>query len=389
VAATRSSSAQGNGNVPAVAADEQAFALDLLKRLDSGSPNVVLSPSSIATLLAMLEPGAAGTTRAGIAEAMHSTGLPPTDQASGWHALGETLTEQGSRDHIAFDTANGVWLQSGFPLRPSYVSLLAADFGAAVQEQDMGKDRAGAARAIDTWVASHTGGHIRDLITPPELQQVVAVLVDAVYMKAPWATAFDSSLTARAPFHLSPGRSESVAMMSSAPMLSAPVSVSPSLDAAELAYKGGDLSALVLMPPLGRLGDFESSLTAIGLARIVGGLRQQRVSLQLPKLDLNSSFQLQGVLSAMGMGRAFTASADFSGVSPRSLQLTFVVHDAQMKVTEEGTEASAASGGGLGPTAVEPAKLRVVFNRPFVLMVRDNATGTVLFEAQVTNPAVA
>jgi serpin B len=166
------------------------------------------------------------------------------------------------------------------------------------------------------------------------------------------------------------------------------VSAAASLDAAELPYKGDGLSALVLMPPLGQLGNFESQLSPARLAAIVSGLSLQRADIRLPKFGLETSVRLNQVLSAMGMGQAFSQEADFTPLSPRPLELSFVVHDAQMNVGEKGTEASAATGAGLAPTAMPaPPPVTIVFDHPFLLLVRDNATGTIIFEAQLTDPS--
>ena len=252
------------------------------------------------------------------------------------------------------------------------------------------KDPAGSARAIDNWVASHTAGHITNLLTPAELDNVVAVMVDAIYMNAPWETPFEPSLTSPAPFHVSSGTTTKVPMMSSSQTLYVPASATAALDAAELPYKGEDLSALVLMPPLGQLATFERQLTPAGLSGVVSGLRRQRAEIKLPKFRLKTSIRLNQVLSDMGMGQAFSLEADFAPLSPRPLELSFVVHDAQVNVTEEGTEASAATGGGLTPTAMPaPPPISIVFDHPFLFLVRDNATGTIIFEAQVTAPPAA
>jgi serpin B len=373
-----------------VAATEQAFALDLMARLGTSSPNLVLSPSSIAVLLSMVEPGAVGPTQVGIAETLASSGLSAVDQALGWQALDAALARHVGHDGLAFDTANSAWLQTAFPVLPSYLSLLAADFGAQVHQQDMAGDPAGASRAIDDWVAARTKGHITDLLSPQELQDVVAVLVDAVYMSAPWATPFDPSATAPAPFHAAPGQTETVHMMSTPEQFEGPVSASPALDVAELAYKGAQLSALVLMPPVGQLGHFERVLTPGGLDQVVAGLHSQPALVELPRFGFSSDLRLNNVLSAMGMYQAFSRTADFSNVSPKPLRLSFVVHDAQIKVAEKGTEASAATGAGFAPTAVRSGpRTTVIFNHPFLFVVRDDSSGVVLFEAQVTNPARA
>ncbi len=278
--------APGTGTVLALSGAEQTFALDLLHRLAPGSPNLVLSPSSIATLLAMLEPGASGPTEAGIAQALGSGDMSPQQQAVAWHALNAALVRQAGHDHVALDTANELWLEEGFPVRSSYLALLAGDFAAGVKERDLDGDPEGSARAIDTWVASRTGGHITNLLTPSQLRDVIAVMVDAVYMNAPWQTPFDPSRTLPAPFHAPSGTVTNVPMMSTSQPLDVPVSVTAALDAAELPYRGDDLSAVVLMPPLGQLGTFESQLSPSGLRQAISSLHPQRADIKLPRFKL-------------------------------------------------------------------------------------------------------
>lgn len=384
-----------------VSGDEQAFALDLLRRLGPGQANLVMSPSSLAALLAMVEPGTAGSTEAGIAEALHASNLSAAGQSAGWRDLEASLAASARRGHVTLETANEAWLQDGLPVRPAYLNLLARDFAAHVSEADFAHDPATAAGRINSWVSSHTAGHITRLVDASQLEDMVAVLVDAVYMDARWARAFPTSLTAPASFHISTATSVQVPMMSSGHggdfrvlvgrTPSCRAAVCPhGFEAALLPYSGGQLSALLLMPPLGDLHPFESKLTPAVVAQVVASLHQEPALVELPKFSLGSELNLKGVLSAMGMGEAFTPSADFSNLSPEPLQLGFVVHDAQMNVTEEGTEASAASGAGVMPTAVAvPAEPQLVFNHPFLLLVRDDATGTVLFEAQVGNPAAS
>ena len=378
----------GPGPVLTLSRAEQAFALGLLHRLAPQSPNLVLSPSSIATLLAMLEPGASGQTEAGIARALGSGAMSPQEQALAWRSLNATMARQAGHDHVTLDTANEVWLEDGFPVRSSYLALLAGDFAAGVKEQDLDGDPEGSARAINTWVASRTAGHITNLLTPSELQDVVAVLVDAVYMNAPWQTPFDPSRTMPVPFHGPSGATTDVPMMSTSQPLDVPVSATSALDAAELPYKGDDLSAVVLMPPLGQLGTFEDQFSPSALSGTISSLHPQRADIKLPRFKLETSLRLNGALSDLGMGQAFSSEADFAPLSPRPLELSFVVHEAQMNVSEKGTEASAATGGGLTPTAMPaPPPVTIVFDHPFLFLVRDNATGTVIFEAQVSDPS--
>lgn len=372
----------------AVAQEEQAFSLDVLGRLAPSEPNLVLSPSSLDALLAMLEPGAAGATEQGIAATLHSPALSAGAQAAGWRALSEQFSAAARAGGSVLDVANRAWLEDGLPVRPSYLHVLSADFGAGAQDEDMAHEPAQAARDINSWVAGHTAGHITKLVTPALLQACVAVLVDAVYFKADWQTPFDPALTAPGTFHTSGAHTVKVPFMSADDALGLPVSVSPALDALELPYKNGRFTAEVLMPRPGTLEQFVHKLTPARLAQVTKGLSVRRVALKLPRVSLADDLRLDQPLSAMGMGLAFSDDADFSNLSPRPLKVSFVVQDAQLKVTEKGTEASAASGAGLAPTAVlAPPPLSVVVDHPFLFLVRDASTGAVLFEATVTDPA--
>jgi serpin B len=381
-----------NGLASSVARDEQAFSLDLLKRLGQTATNVVLSPSSIATGLAMLEAGASGSTQAGIARALHSVGLTAADLSSGWFALNGTISRQASPFGIVLATANGLWLQKGYPARASYTRLLATDFGARAQEQNFHGDPAAAARAIDNWVSSRTAGHITRLLRAQDVQDAVAVLTNAIYFQARWGTPFDPTLTSPGPFHVSAAKTVTVPLMETPEPFSALASAGPGLDIAEFDYKGGHLSALAIMPPLGQMGVFESKLTAAGLEQIIARLRYQPADITLPRFSLNNSLHLEKVLSAMGMSQAFGPSADFSPLSPKTVSVSSVVHDAQVEVGEKGTEASAATAV-VAPGAAAPGttieQVRIVFDHPFLFLVRDNASGTIIFAAQVTNPSTS
>ena len=313
------------GSAPAaaatVAADEQGFALDLLGRLGPASPNLVLSPSSLATLLSMVEPGAVGTTAAGIAgPALECPRWRPGGGRMGGAHSGDA--GPGHHDGIARQSGNEIWLETGFPVRAAYLALLASDFAAGVQHTDLSRDPLGAAQAINSWTAAHTGGHVTHIVQPAMLQSAVAVLVDAVYLKAPWATPFDPNATAQAPFHVSPTSTVSVQMMSTPGTFEVAVLGTPAVDAVELPYVGGHLSALVLMPPLGDLRAFEATLTPALLGRTVAGLDRLRAEIDLPRFSFGTALSMKRALSAMGMGQAFSDNADFSNLSPMPVKLS-------------------------------------------------------------------
>jgi serpin B len=123
------------------------------------------------------------------------------------------------------------------------------------------------------------------------------------------------------------------------------------------------------------------------LAGPAAGNRSAMEMARLPKVDLSSKAELIPLLTALGMGQAFSGSADFTGLSPQAGAIGAVVHAATLQVGDRGTVASAATAVGITPSAAS-APPRLVFDRPYVLVVTDLATGEPLFLARVANPDI-
>ncbi len=158
--------------------------------------------------------------------------------------------------------------------------------------------------------------------------------------------------------------------------------------AVELPYDGSELAMVILLPKSGQFQAFESSLDARLVDGIIGKIEYQRISLTMPKFEFESSFSLKKMLSEMGMGLAFTENADFSGMTGnRDLFIHEVVHKAFVSVDEAGTEAAAATAVIVGITAVPAEPIKVIIDRPFIFLIRDIETGTILFVGRVVNPA--
>ena len=380
---------------------EVGFSIHLLSNLASSadSANVLVSPSSLATALAMLELGASGSTEQGIASTLDTPGLSAADQAAGWHALAallgtETSTGAASlKQEPQLEIANALFLQQNFPVLPGFVRALSTGFQTGLWQVDFAHDLGGATDAINQWTSEHTMGLIKKLFSSGVLSpQTALVLADAVYFHADWAQSFESS-TRDQPFYAAKGPAKDVPFMHSAPVnskdaLTVPVAVTSGYDAVELPYAGKKLSALVVMPTESSLGQFVSSLTPTGLARIVSGLSSDggAVDLSMPSFTLRSDYQLNQTLSAMGMSDAFSSRADFTGITAKGgLQVQTVEQRAYLQVTPKGTTAAAVTGINVIMSAVHPTPT-IVIDHPFLFIIRDNTTGTILFESLVESP---
>jgi serpin B len=212
------------------------------------------------------------------------------------------------------------------------------------------------------------------------------ILGDAVHFNAAWKTPFEPAGTRFASFTRRDGSSIEVPTMTATQNLN--YGEGSDYAALQLPYADGELSMVLLLPPPGGLDEFEATLTADRLASIVAKLERRSVALTLPCFKIESSVNLQDQLARLGMPIAFTDAADFSGVNGRGgLSLSAVIHQAFVDVDEAGTEAAAATTVGFTPTAAYlPTQLR--FERPYIFLIRDGATGTVLFLGRVDDPSL-
>jgi serpin B len=370
------------------AASDQRLALALLDRLGQGAGNVVFSPYSIESALAMVDSGAAGSTAAQIDHVLHVTS--PAAVAKGLAALGARLSAGSTAPKSpSLHIANALWVQSGLALEKPFTRTLATLFGAAPQAVNFAGAPESARNVINAWVAGHTGHKIADLFPAGTITaQTSAVLADAIYLAAHWASPFTRAQTAPGPFYPAAGPTVQVPFMTQTPV-NVRYARRAGYQAIDLPYLHSALSMLMVMPAPGTLARFERGLTPDGLAQIVRALSSRRVELHVPRFRLTFDAELNPILSALGMPVAFTDAADFSGITAATrLKISAVEHAAVLQVDEEGTVAAAATGIGLQPTmaAPEPAT-RLTLDHPFLALLRDDATGTILFLAQVSNPA--
>lgn len=385
-APTRSSGTAAT--VPAAVHSGQALALALLARLGQGGGNVVFSPYSIESALAMVGTGAGGSTATEIDHVLHTSS--PATLAAGLAALDARLTGGSSSPKAPrLHVANALWVQSGVTLKKPFTRTLATLFGASPQIVNFAGAPESARQAINSWVAAHTGHKITDLFPAGTITaQTAAVLANAIYLAAHWTNPFTRAQTAPGPFYTGSGPTAQVPFMTQTPAL-VQYERRDGYQAVDLPYQSSTLSMLLIMPTPGTLARFERALTPNSLARLERSLASRRVDLHVPKFHLSLDTSLNPVLSALGMPVAFTDAADFSGIAAgTALKISAVEHAADLQVDEEGTVAAAATGIGLEPTAVAPLPAtRLTLDHPFLAFLRDDATGAILFVTQVTNPA--
>jgi len=365
-----------------------AFALELYQRLREQEGNLFLSPYSISLALAMAYAGARGETATEMAQALHFT-LPQERLHPAFNALDLAITSRTTVEGIELHTANTFWGQLGHRFLQEYIDLLARDYGAEIRLLSF-RDTPDACRQhINGWVSEKTEGKIEELLPPGSVgPDTWLVLTDAIYFQGAWEYAFDSWRTREGPFHLLDGSHVQVPLMHLEdvylPYAEGRIE-GVRYQAVELPYTQEELSMVILLPALAGFRTFERALDAERLEGILRELRSWELHLVMPKFSFSSGFSLRETLLRLGMPRAFSTAADFSGMDgTRDLWLNEVYHKAFIKVDEWGTEAAAASGV-VGSWSL-PYELRI--DHPFIFLIRDLKTRAILFLGRVLNPAV-
>ncbi|MEO5730495.1 MAG: serpin family protein [Byssovorax sp.] len=378
--------------VEAVVHGNTAFAIDLYRQLAAEPGNLFLSPFSISESLAMIWAGARGATEEQMARALHLD-LSQSQTHPTFNAIHRALARHGQgpegAPHEGFhlSIANALWGQQGYLLAIPFLDTLAHDYGAGAHVVDFVGAPESARATINGWMAERTAGRTEELLPPGSITGTTRLILgDAVHFNAAWKTPFQSASTRFASFTRRDGSSIEVPTMSATQNLN--YGVGPDYAALQLPYDGGELSMVLLLPPPGGLDAFEASLTADRLAAIVANLEPRSVFFTLPCFKIESSVSLQDQLARLGMPIAFTDAADFSGINGRGgLSLSAVIHQAFVDVDEAGTEAAAATTVGFTTTsAYLPTELR--FERPYLFLIRDGATGTVVFLGRVDDPSI-
>lgn len=379
-------------------AGNTAFAVDLYRKIAAEPGNLFLSPFSISAALAMTSAGAKNRTLAEMNKVLHL----PEDPHPAFAELSNRIRSTGRDINRPFDLsmANAIWAQRGFPWRESFKNLTREHYGAGLVEADFTQSEAARA-AINEWVEKETRTRVKNLIPSGVITRLTRmVLANAVYFKGNWSSQFKKSLTKDRDFHVDRGGKRAVPTMEQTGQFGY-AEVDYTLERKfgakaqllELPYAGGDLSMVVMLPEAGSLGNLETSLSTIGLARWLKAIQPREVNVRMPrfKLEMEKPLKLNDPLKSLGMIDAFDdLRADFTGIheSDDLLYITHVLHKAFVDVNEEGTEAAAATGVivGLRASAIEPEPTEFHADRPFLFLIRDVKTGGILFLGRVMNP---
>jgi serpin B len=375
-----------------LAADYGLFAFDFYQELSSNSGNLVFSPFSVSTALAMTYAGASGETAEEMARTLHF-GADIHSKARNLSLA--ILCREGVTYQL--NVANALWGQTGYGFDPTFLATLTNNYGSPLQEIDFAADPEAARNDVNAWVSEQTEGKITDILPPGSIDNLTRfALANAIYYKGAWQIPFVKDLTSEAPFYLETGEQVDVPMMSHEGAFS--VYENDALQAIELRIASdetlteSDQSMLIILPRDRRgLAAVEANLSLAKVQEIRQQATTEQVSLFLPKFKFLTQIALKDALAAMGMPSAFEpGTADFSAMlesGVRDIYLSAAIHKAFIDVNEEGIEAAAATAV-TGSTTSLPPPPTVEFkaDHPFAFMIIDDDTGAILFAGRLADP---
>jgi serpin B len=366
------------------------FGFELYRQLSKNQKNQFFSPFSVFAALAMTSEGLGGASLETLRKAMF---LP--DEATlhaGLQELSKALAVPDAPYALA--VANAIWPGASVRMHQAFLSTIRTIYLGESKALDYGKDPDAARKLINAWVEKQTRDRIKDLLPDGSITRATAmVLTNAIYFKGKWKLEFDKAATQDASFFLD-GKSEVKVPLMHQPAGETKFSYGEvnGTQVLELPYKGDDLSMVVMLPKLGKIGDLEAGLDADKWTTLRNSMRREEVNIWLPRFKMEIGGSIREQLTAMGMGSLFGAS-DFSRMFENGaggFQVSDVFHKAFVEVNEEGTEAAAATAVVVNETSAlihEPVVYDFRADHPFLFVIQHRATGNVLFMGKVMNPA--
>jgi serpin B len=326
--------------------------------------------------------GANGATRDSMARTLEFAGLTQQDINKSYKSLITLL--KGIDPKVVFQIANSIWYRPDLRVEQAFKDVNMEYFNAEINSIDFGSATAPA--TINGWVDRNTNGKIKEIVPDPIPRDMVMYLINAIYFKGTWTYRFDPAYTRDDVFTLPTGSTVPCKMMSMKSTLK--YAENDQCQVLDLPYGDAGFSMTIVLPKKGTsIDDFTGKLTQQQWNLWLGSLEKKEGDVYLPKFKLEYSKKLNDALKAMGMTLAFTPGfADFTKIDTRGgLFISEVQHKTFVQVDEEGTEAAAVTSVGVGRTSIgDNFVMRV--DRPFIFVIRENNTGTILFLGKIIQP---
>jgi len=366
--------------------DEKDFVFAFYSEIAKDSPesNLFLSPFGISTAFSMAYEGSAGNTAS---EMQQVFGFISDDQKRR-EAISDTLAKLDSKnDKYKLQIANALWVNEDSTIKQDYLDTATTYYDSTVDNVDFVTNDG--VNKINRWTSEKTQGKIKDVLAPDSTDELTRmVITNAIYFKGKWGNQFNPGNTSDELFWLDKDKSVTVPMMKS-PADMFDYYETKDLQAIKMYYVGGDISMIMLLPKdKNGLGSLEDSLNMQKLDSIRDMMTMQPLTIQMPKFEFETEYNLVNSLKNLGVHDAFDENnADFQGMTDEQVYLAQAIHKAFVNVNEEGTEAAAITALVMRLTSGPPEpRHEFVADHPFVFIIQENNTGEILFIGRLANP---
>ena len=378
---------ENNDDIPATEKSGQKdFTFEFYSQIaeKNGKSNIFFSPLSLSTAFSMAYEGAKENT----AFEMQQLFGFEEDDAKRQKTISDLLSRLNHKDDwYNLQVANALWVKDGHPIKQDYLDSIQTHYSGTVENVNFttmdGVER------INQWVKNKTNDKIEKILDPGSTDEMTLMAItNAVYFKGKWSSQFSPDRTTEKPFWTDKNNSVNI------PMMREPADVYNyaeigNIQALELDYLGGDISMIVLLPKEREgLRSLEQNLDMKEFDLIKSSMTRKPLTLEMPKFEFETEYNLIGPLKNLGMYDAFDKdTADFEGITDKQTYIGQAKHKAFVNVNEEGTEAAAITALVFELTSGSPEPIaKFVADHPFMFIIQEKETGEILFIGRFVNP---
>jgi len=359
------------------------FSFDIYQKLKSSNENLIFSPASITSAIAMTYVGSKNNTFEEIGNTFYFN-KNITEFSKDYKNL---VYFNSEKSNIKFYNANSIWLQDGLKLSQDFLDINKKDFSSSLNLTDFINHPEKSRIAINNWVEQNTNKKITNLLQPSSIDNATRlVLVNALYFKGSWKNKFIKDKNTKENFQI--GKREFVKTEYMNKAINTFYYSSKYAQIVEVPYSDNKVSLLIIVPKsFKKIKKLEKNLNNEFYSSYLENKVRKRVNLSIPKFSIESDFDLNKTLSNLGMKEAFTGLADFSGITEsEKLYISKVIHKANISVDEEGTEAAAATAVMMRKTSILLDETTMKINKPFIFILRNTKTNCIYFMGKIVNP---
>ncbi|MCI0710585.1 MAG: serpin family protein [Chloroflexi bacterium] len=377
------------------------FAFDLYDALSTEEDNLIFSPYSISMVLAMLYAGAGGNTATQIAETLHFNTVGDSldeDFFDLQNVLNADVEAPPGIHPSELNVVNGMWTHFDFPFQQDYLDVLHTVYQAEANTVDFRNNPEAAFADINEWISRNTNGRIKDALGPDQIEKnIILILVNAIYFKGTWLNSFDPSSLEDGPFTLLDGNTVEVPMMKYDEGKNVGYFSGENFKVVDLHFQDGlveeisrEIGMMFVLPDEGAFEEVQASLDADWFESKRSQMTETRLEPVIPKFSYETKLDLIPPMRELGVTEAFdTSGGNFSRMISEDSPPVYVsklMHRANIDVDEAGTEASAVTISFSVLLSLPPEGLEIRFDRPFIYIIYDKVSGSILFLGRVMNP---